>query len=269
VEPLRVRRADAAPVVGAQELFGKAPESAIGDPELECPAVRLLAAIDLDIVRNGGRVSLATNRELARMCGRAAKKERSNDEWVRRWLRSLEDRGHVETAPVRSIAGNPRGIRPLANLKRRGAPTETWGCNPTKTSQHPHENVGGAPRKRGPGPTENVGPILREEREKENSRVAGSIGSVESDRPTPATQPEKEAPLATVEQVRAAWRSAGVDLEAIGRRVGARKSPGRWTGKSTSGAQTRNSVPDAKDCTGQPTELSRHDPTESNITPNI
>ena len=82
MEPLRLRRADAAPGVGAVEYFGRLPASAIGDGELPCPALRLLAAVHLLMaVERNPTVCLATNRELAHACGRTGD-PRSQERWV-------------------------------------------------------------------------------------------------------------------------------------------------------------------------------------------
>lgn len=284
---LRIRRADGAPGLGAVELFAKCPESAVADPELESEALRLLAAIDLDIVKNGGRVSLATNRELARLCGRCARNPLSNDRWVCRWLKRLVARGQISIEAIGSIAGSPRGIRPLAQLKgRKCTQTEVSGCTTTELSGRADSFVG-APRRESRGaPTVLSVPLIREEREEENSRVAGLVGSVASDLPTPTTgraegdrppadhppmqnynPPLKAEPLAPDEELTPEFLA---EFRAkLGLPTRARKNPGDRTAKSVPGAASRNSVPDVPDSTGEPSQESRPVPANGNITPNI
>ncbi len=262
MQPLRIRRSDSAPGLSRDQYFGRLGESEIADQDLSDAALRLLAAVRLSMsLDRNPTVCLATNRDLAQLCGRSGD-GRSRERWVCRHLAELAERGHVEVERVRTIAGSPRGIRPLGRLRgARCTPTNLSGCNPTNLSARADTDVG-APRQNCRGATTPVSvPLKRESREKK-IRENGSATSAATGNgsPPPPSQLEESpeeladalAKLKALPGVAQARRDRERSAEAGSTRSkrGARKDPGviRQDPPGASGL----SVPDTGDRRTEP-----------------
>ena len=237
---LHVRRADAAPGVGVEEYFGRLGESVISDRDCSDEAKVLLAAVYLDMaVNRNPRLSMATNHELADLVG---KTERT----VTRRISELEARGHLSRERVRSIAGSPRGLRPLGKL--RGVrqpfdPSPVSRCDPSLVSMHLDTCDGEDRRPCRADPSPVSAPLKREgeDREEQQQIRAGDSAPV-----------VVVAPSSTI-----VGRIADVlsDPETFGEW----KSPGGPSGQIPPGAESRDTVPDAKQCTTQTAKKSRRE----------
>ncbi len=173
MQPLRIRRSDAAPGLSRDQYFGRLGESELGDQDLSSEAKVFLLAVRLWMSMNHNpTVCLATNDELAQLCGRTGTR-RTRERWACRWLRALIDRGHVEVEQIRTIANSPRGIRPLGRLRGRSTQTKVSGCDPTESSAR-HDTVDAAPR--------------------QNCRVAPTVPTVPLKREGPKDKTPKKVP---------------------------------------------------------------------------
>jgi hypothetical protein len=250
---LRIRRADAAPGIGAEELFGRIPESVITDRDLSDGAVRQYAAIRLSMVESGNpKICLATMGELAELQG-------ITDREARRRTAELEARGHIARERVRTISGSPQGIRPLAALKppRTDPSTRTKrsDCNRTTRSVHPDQTVRQTGPSSPPNRTAPSGTLKREgETEEQQQSAASCDGSVVALSAPPQSE-EPELP-SRANFLGGSILSLVADLaEALD--LSAAKSPGATSAKKRPGAKSRESIPDVVDSTTSPNPASR------------
>jgi hypothetical protein len=231
---LRIRRADAAPGVGLDEYFGRLGESVITDRGCSDEAKVLLAAVYLDMATSNNRVlSMATNEDLAGLTGKSPRT-------ITRRLAELEARGHLARERIRSIAGSPRGLRPLGRLRGVRRPSDTspvTRCNPSPVSMH-LDTADHAPRQDWPGdPTPMTTPPKREE-DRGLEQQQGAASAADVDAPFAPQGGTADAPG------RADFlRSLALDL-AGALDLGAREGPGGPSAKSTTGAESRESIPD-------------------------
>lgn len=177
MEPLRLRRADSAPGLGAAEYFGQVPSSVVTDRELSDGAVRAYAAVKLAMAEAGNRtLCLAPMRELGRLMGVTEREARYR-------IAELESRGHVVRERARSIAGSPQGIRPLAATRTRNNRSDGRNdhsdCNRNDHSTHPERTFRGPGTNDPPDRNDRSGPLKREgEREEEQQQNGGPAAVV-------------------------------------------------------------------------------------------
>lgn len=250
VQPLRIRRSDSAPGLSRDQYFGRLGESEVGDIDLSNDAKVLLVAVRLHMSLNQNRdVCLATNLELAQICGRTGL-PRSRERWVCRWLAQLVERGHVVAEPVRTLPKSPRGIRPLGRLRgARSTQTKASGCTTTGLSGSA-DSCDAAPRQDRRGSTTALTvPLKREGKKRDPEKGPATSAATGNGSPPPPSQLE-ESP----EDVDAALAALRAQLPGLGAstrsKPGARKGPGviRQDPPGASGL----SVPDTGDRRTEP-----------------
>lgn len=239
---LRIRRADTAPGVGSAEYFGRTPESVLTDKDCSLNARAFYGVITLHmVIAKNPLVCLDPLHVLAQSAGISTRQ-------ARRLVAELEARGHVNRERCRTISGSPQGIRPTARLKPARTRSDLTDCNRSNPSEGP-DTVDTAPGQICPiDRTRSSGTIKREGKEKKILKIATAAtdGPVHPVPPPPCEETESPEEIAT----------ALASLKALIRAPGAWKDPGSPSAKSTPGVQSRETIPDAKDCTAKPEKKS-------------
>ena len=265
---LRIRRADGAPAVN--EYFARVPSSVITDRELSDGAARVYAAIRLWMIENANpNLCMCTMRDLGAMVG-------TQEREARKRVAELEARGHVVRERVRTIPGAPQGIRPLGQLRQpkndASNRSKQTDCNRSKQTGDPAQ-ANRPPGTDDPGNRHNhAGSHKKREKEENSESESGSSPAVVrlvTARPAP-TEEETKDMKSLADALEELKNLPGV-AEARRRREreearGAKKGPGELSAKNPPRGESRDSIPDAIDCTGESGKTSRHERgTEHNL----